>query len=113
MMLEPAVEGAPAEAQRLRGLTHVPAVALERLADEYALHLLQRQVLEPCGRPAPTQPQVGGADQRTVGHEHRALQGVVQLAHVAGPSVALEGLQRLGLEAGERLAVPRGIAPEE
>src|SRR6266508_3029025 len=49
MLLEAAVEGTPAEPERLGGLAHVPAMALERLADEHALDLLQRQVLEPRG----------------------------------------------------------------
>src|SRR5438128_832216 len=64
MLLQAAVEGAPAQAERLGRLAHVAAVALERLADQHALDLLEREVLEARGWPAAPQAQVGRAEER-------------------------------------------------
>src|SRR6476646_12131363 len=113
MMLEAAIEGAAAESQRLGRLAHVAAMALERLADEDQLDLLERKILEPAPRSAPAQPQVRRSHQRTLCHEHGALERMVELPHVAGPRVALQGLDGLGLESAERLAVPGGVPPQE
>src|SRR5689334_19353638 len=113
MMLEPPVERASAQAERLGRLAHVPAVPLECLADQHALDLLERQVLEPSGRAPAAEAEIGGTNQRAVGQEHGALQRMVQLAHVAGPRVALERMECLRLEPRERLAIPRSVAPEE
>ena len=65
------------------------AVALERLLDEHALDLLERQVLEPrpsrrAGRGAPDRP---ARTRVPCGQQHRALDRVLELAHVAGPGV--------------------------
>ena len=59
MMLEPAVERAPAQPQRLGRLADVAAVALERLPDQHALDFLQRQVLEPRRGAAAAEPEIG------------------------------------------------------
>src|SRR6266403_1362547 len=113
MLLQPAVEGAPAQAERLGRLAHVAAVALERLADQHALDLLEREVLEARAWPAAPEAQVGRADKRAVRHEHRALERMVELADVAGPGMRLERVERLGLEAGERLPVASRVAAEK
>src|SRR5437762_4851814 len=113
MMLEAAIERAAAESQRLGRVTHVAAVALERLADEDALDLLQRKILEPARRPTATEPQVRQPHQRALRHQHCPLERVVELAHVTGPCVALERLDRLGLESTERFPIPDGVPPQE
>src|SRR5215211_4702799 len=105
MMLETPVERAPAESQHLGGLAHVAAVAFERLPDQDALDLLERQVLEPGSASASTEPQIGLAKMRALRQQHRALDGVVELPHVARPPMRLERCQRLGLEPRNRLAV--------
>src|SRR5262245_40423470 len=113
MMLKAAVEGAPAESQRLRSLADVAAVPLERLADEHAFDLLQRQVLESRGGAAAPETQVGSVDSGTMRHQHGPLERMVELAHVARPGVALERLESIGLESGERLPVAGRVAAEE
>ena len=54
-MLESAIERASAQAEGLGRLTHVAAVALERLPDQHALHLLEWEILQP--RRGPTAPE--------------------------------------------------------
>ena len=55
-MLQPAVERAPAQPERPGGLAHVAVMAVERLPDQDALDLLERQVLQPGARPPPRRP---------------------------------------------------------
>src|SRR5262245_4888870 len=78
--LEAAVEGAPREAERLRGPADIAVVAGERLLDEEALHFLEAHVVE-AGLPLapPAQAQVVRLDLGARGHEHGALHRVVQL----------------------------------
>src|SRR5687768_7315917 len=47
--LQAAVQRAAAEAEGVRGLADVPVVALQRLLDEEALHVLQRHLVEGGG----------------------------------------------------------------
>src|SRR5512147_84875 len=47
---EPAVHGAPAQAQRLRRFGHVAAGAGQRLLDQDLLHFLERHLVEPPAR---------------------------------------------------------------
>src|SRR6185295_4428673 len=101
--------------EALRGFAHVAVVTLERAPDQLTLDLVQRQLLEGLGaaRLAQTEPDVGAADTRTGCQEHRALDGVLQLAHVAGPGMLQQRLHGLGLEALERLAVAARVALQE
>src|SRR5678815_5911306 len=54
--------------------------------------------------------EVVGLDLLAGGENHRALDGVLQLPHIAGPIVALKAQER---GRGERLVAVRGILLEE
>src|SRR3954452_11240020 len=116
MLLEPPVEGAAREAQRLGGLADV-AVAGERLLDQHPLDLLQRQILQLArgsrGRRRRLQAQVLRPHEVAAPHEHAALDGVVELAYVARPRVALQSGDRRLLEAPEALAVALRVLLQE
>ncbi len=56
------------------------------------------------------QAEVGGLDSRPAGHQHRPLDRVVELAHVAGPGVLREGAQAAASKPVDALSVPRGSA---
>src|SRR5919201_1398322 len=95
MTRQSAVERAPAQAQRPRRLAHVAVEAGECLLDEQPLDLLQRHLLEPRGRRAArgrAEAEVARAQRVALREEHRALDGVVEFADVAGPRVVEQRL---------------------
>ena len=111
--LQPAVERAARQAERAGGVADV-AVARHRLLDQERLDFLEAHVLEPRGRAAvDAQPEVAGADGRPLRHQHRALDGVIQLAHVARPAMVDQDLHRRGIEPGERLAIALRVLAQE
>src|SRR5436305_3739484 len=115
MLLQPAVEGAAGESQRLRRLADV-AVAGERLLDEDLLHVFEGEVLEARrrgGRGGGLEAQVLDPHPVAAPHQHPALHRVVELAHVARPGVGQQGGAGALLEAAERLAVAQGVLAEE
>src|SRR5205823_11554497 len=97
----------------------VPAAALERLHHKRALELLEldavRRQLHALGQPN------AGAGERKVfiaellalGEQHRALDGVAQLADIAGPAVTLQALHRPWRHAFDPFAKFRVIAVDE
>src|SRR6185369_3085752 len=102
-----------ADAEELRRRGAVEAGLAERLEDRLALDLVQvlRQRLGGgvLGRPAllasGAELQVLGADQLSPGERERALEDVLELAHVARKVVAGERLQRRVVQARRRNAV--------
>src|SRR5688500_20400190 len=85
VLLQPAIERAAREAERVGRLADVAAVAVESLADEVLLDLLERHLLEAAALRRPLEAEVGGGDAVAPREQHRALDGVVELAHVARP----------------------------
>ena len=68
-------------------------------------------------RPPPSragaQPEIGRLDQRSGGHQHGALDRVIELADVAGPGVLEQHLHRAALEPGQPLAIALRVLPQE
>src|SRR5262245_39144331 len=91
--LDPAIERAAREPERPGRLAHVTVEALEGAPDQLALRLVERQVIE--GRTAFHRPEAEIDRAHLVARceQHRALDGVIQLAHVAGPGVRAQRLQ--------------------
>src|SRR6187549_1793562 len=87
VLFQSPVQRAAREPQRASRLAHVAAVAVHRLLHEKALDLLERELLEPRRLGRAPQRQVADAEAVARRHQHRALDGVVELAHVAGPGV--------------------------
>src|SRR5262249_7590861 len=125
-----AVDGPGSDAEEPRGQRLVAAGVAERLADQEPLDLLERHAQGHRERPAERRPgglraapgsrrlASRGADRsrkiaerelRLAAEHHRSLDGVLELAHVAGPGVGREGRKGLGGDARERLLV----APRE
>src|SRR3954471_6047117 len=103
MMLEPPVECAPTQPQHLGSLAHVATMTLECFPDEHALDFLERQVLQAWAGATGAKSEIGGADPLTVRQQHGPLKRVVELADIARPRMRPERVERLGLEAGQRL----------
>ena len=105
--LEPAVQSAAREAQRLRRVAHVAVVASEGLLDEETLHLLQVQVFDRA-RPVVAdrpQPEVSYFHSLPLRHQHRPLDRVVELADIAGPGIIAKRPRRGLLEPIDRLSI--------
>src|SRR2546425_5130561 len=94
VLLHLVIEDAPCRAQKPRGLRAVPASALESLLERFLFdglkHFLererQRRARSLCGLEC--RGQVIRVQHVGVAHDHRALDCVRELAHVAGPMVA-------------------------
>src|SRR5262249_16469463 len=87
---ELALQGRPADSEDVGG---VRAIAVRRL--EHAQDVIALDVLEPLRstswhRAAQRRRQVLEIDRAAAGEDHRALERVAQLAHVARPVVLLE-----------------------
>src|SRR6185503_13700048 len=106
VLLEAPVEARAREAEVARRAQEVAAVALERALDQHALGLVERHPVDRRrGRALDHQTEVLRAHALAAREQHAALDGVVELAHVAGPGVRVQrGLGR-GLETVELLAV--------
>src|SRR5262245_44972218 len=101
--LQASIQGAARQPQSPGGVTDV-AVARHRLLYEMRFHFLETHVFESRRRgPVDAQPEIRRAYRRAARHQHRALDGVVQLANVAGPAVIHQDLQRGGIESRDVL----------
>src|SRR5256885_1713740 len=86
MALEPAIERAAREAQRLGRLAHIAAGACQRLLDQRAFDILETHLVQRAGAIRPSaETKIACANRPTFGHQHRAFHGVIQLTHVARP----------------------------
>src|SRR5450759_4436697 len=91
--LQPPVERAAAQTERVGRVADVAAETRQRLFDQQRLHIFQAHFLQLRRTLAPRpQPQVNGADHVALRHQHASLHGVIQFAYVARPGV---GQQRL------------------
>src|SRR5712692_10453876 len=97
-LLQPAVERAAREAERVRRLAHVALEARERPLDEPALRLLQRHGVEIGRRRSGPEAEIVQLDALAARHEKPALHGVLQLTDVARPGIFDDRLQRRGRE---------------
>ena len=98
--LHQAIQCRPADAEQPRGHGQGAVAAGKRLLDDFPLRAQpggpQVEVRQFLGRGR--QFQVGGIDQAPVRHHHRALQPVLQFAHIAGPVMVVH---RMGGMFGE------------
>src|SRR5688572_8355550 len=110
---QPSIECRAAQSQRLGGERHV-AVARHRLAYEKRLDILEAHFVEVFSHgDGGAQPEISSVDHVALRHEHGALDGMVQLAHVAGPPVIDERPQRGWVEAGDAFAVAPRMGRQE
>src|ERR1700723_674113 len=111
ILFHPPVERPAAEAEGLCRLAHVAVAAREGFADEDTLHRLKTHLFESLGGDARgREAEVGDFDDVLAGHEDRALDGVVELTHIARPGVVQHELQRRGVDALYLLAIALGVA---
>ena len=93
-LLDPVAHLVAVDAEQLRRLGLVAAGALERLHEQLPLDLLEVDAFgrqpELGRRHAARQREVLRLELAAVDQQHRALDGVAQLADVAGPLVLLE-----------------------
>src|SRR5262245_30725178 len=119
VLVDLVVHHAAADAEELRGFLLHPVAALERFEQGGLLQLLEVQEIDGELRGhvdavlAVDQGQVGRPDRLALAHQHGALDGVLELAHVAWPAVFLERLHRVGAEAGDLASQLLGEVPEE
>src|SRR6185503_20622678 len=86
--LETSIQRAAAEAERLGRLADVARKPRHRLLDEKAFDFLEAHVLDPRrGVAIEPQPQLAEPDRAAGGHQHAALDRVIELANVAGPGM--------------------------
>src|SRR5262245_1115233 len=108
------VERRPANPEQLRGAAqvpvHTPEHADHRLLLGVVAHLPQVQGPFRLRR---GKPDVGGADDRGLGHDHRALGAVLELPHVAGPGVRFDRSDRVRGERHRSAPLLLGEAPHE
>src|SRR5688500_7426603 len=86
-----AIQRAPRQAERFRRLTHIAAIAIERLANQQTLDVLERQVFQlgRCSRRS-AQGQICRAHRVTVRKENRAFYRMSQLTNVTRPRMLEE-----------------------
>ena len=109
VLCEVVAEGPLADAHRLGGVLLDAARLFERAADRLALHPFEvlmepqrRQTRSTCVDVAPRS-EIDCCVSTGPGREHdRALDGVLQLAHVARPVVALQRFDDVRLDAIDR-----------
>src|SRR5437016_193962 len=114
ILFKPPIKGAPAQTERFSSFHGIAVAAGQRLADQKALDLFQAHFFE-ARRTFSTgaQTQAARLDGVALGHEHGALDGVVQFADVARPGVFLEHLQRAWLKSGDSFAIPQCMLAQE
>src|SRR6185312_8022547 len=118
MMRQTAIEGAARQAERARRVGDVAGEAVERALDEVALGLFDREAVEvraavaARGRAAAAEEQIAGVHHVAVTEQERALDDVLELAHVARPRMLEERPERVGRER-DAAAVARRLALEE
>src|SRR5688572_10629471 len=108
-MLQPPIERAPREPERLGGLAHLAAGTRQRTLDQVALGLLDRHLLQArraigVGR---TEQQVLDLDALCLREQERTLHHVLELPHVAGPGVLEQRARGLRREGPYWLALTR------
>ncbi len=64
-----------------------------------------RRLSQSSSRRVGGQPEVVGSDVLALGHDHRAIDAVLELADVARPRIGLDRLERIRREAAQRAAV--------
>src|SRR5512143_3464353 len=114
MARQATVQRAARQSERLRGATHVAVVARQRFLNEHLLNIFERKILDPRrGARAGSKTEIGGAYLLPRREQHGALHDVIELANVARPRMRQQRLHRAGVEAGEWLAIARGVPPEK
>src|SRR5262249_19860455 len=87
IFLHPPVESATAKAEGFCRLAHVPVGTLQGFADENTLNGLQAHLLQSLANltrdAGSSEPKIDRFDLAATRHEDGALDGVVQLAHIA------------------------------
>src|ERR1017187_2070524 len=112
--LQPPVERAAAQAERVGGMADVAAESRQRLLDEQRLDIFEAHVFQSRRTLAPgAQPEVDGAHHLTLRHQHGPLHGVIQLAHVARPGVGQQRLDGGFVKPRQRLAVVFGMLAQK
>ncbi len=113
-MLEPAIQSATAQSERLGGLAHIAAMPVQRLSDQQPFNLLEWHVIE-HGRDGPchAKTEIGRLDLGSLREECSPLNGMIELAHVSRPGVRLQRSQRFRFETHNGLSVPPGVALQE
>ena len=105
------VERDPVDAQRLGRLRLVPGEIVEHAHDVAALERVDAEIVGALGRTRHRQ--VVRPHQRLVAHHHRALDDVLQLAHVPRPVVRDQQVHGRAVEAGELAAHLLAVLVEE
>ena len=86
--LQPSIQGAAAQSQRLGGLADVAIVTGERLLDQETFDLFEAHVLDSGdGILRRAQSEIARAHELVLCHQHGALDGMIELAHIARPRV--------------------------
>ena len=110
MLGQQVVERRTGHPEQLGGAREVAAGDGERLSDRLRLGALARdpqvEILRVIARIL--QSQIARRHHRTLRHDDRALDAVLQLAHVARPAVRLDGADGIGRESARGLAEPLG-----
>src|SRR5690606_4780499 len=107
-IFELVVESAAGDAEGAGGGRDVALVVSQRAPHVALLDLLQRELgVERRLGLALGEAEVGRRDELAARQHGRPLDGVLELADVAGPAVALEGVEGLGREPAEVRAAPR------
>ena len=74
----------------------------------------QTQLVQTLGRERTwLKPRSRSLYTRTAGHEHSALNGVIEFRTLPGPAVLEHGLQGARLKAATQLAIARSVAGEK
>src|SRR5450432_3769494 len=103
-----AIDRAAADSERLRGVTHVSIVARERLLNQHALRLLERDLFGARARTrGGAQREIDRALLLPLRQQHRALDDVIELADVSRPWMLEQRLHCGVVERREQLPVTR------
>src|SRR5580698_9738412 len=114
VFLQAAVKRAAAKAECLARMAYVAAEACERFLDQHTLHVFNSHFVEAQrGFARGAQAQIACANLRPLGHQHSALNGVIEFANIAGPRMIHQQLQRNGLETLELFAVALRRLPQK
>ena len=88
MPFESAVERTPRKAEGLGRIAHIASRACKRLLNQHALDVFKAHLVKCAGAvspPAAAQPEVSGPHSTALRHQHRPLDRVIELPHIAGP----------------------------
>src|SRR5919198_2031150 len=109
-----AIQRAARETERLRRLTHIAAMPVERLADQHTLDVLERKVFEFRRRARRrAQREISHADGVCLREENGALNRVAELPDISRPRMLQQLLHRRWIESLERLAISRGMQTQK